>query len=111
MPQSLIMAPAQSFLHLAKHPAVALITGAILLASGIEEALKPFLGELSPFGLEHGAIALGLFTCLRAFAELVEATEWLDKGRDAQRSRRGVVELALVNRPNAPVAIGAEQKP
>ena len=79
MSQSLIMTPAQSFLHLAKHPAVALITGAILLASGIEEVLEAFLGELSPFGLEHGAVAFGLFTCLRAFADLVEGTEWLEK--------------------------------
>jgi hypothetical protein len=94
MPQSLIMAPAQSFLHLAKHPVVALITGAILLASGVEEALEPFLGELSSFGLEHGAIAFGLFTCLRAFAELVEAMEWLEKGWDANRPRRSTVEPA-----------------
>ena len=88
------MTPAQSFLHLAKHPAVALITGAILLASGLEEVLEAFLGELSPFGLEHGAVAFGLFTCLRAFAELVEGTEWLEKGQDAHRSRRRTVEPA-----------------
>jgi hypothetical protein len=94
MSQSLIMTPAQSFLHLAKHPAVALVTGAILLASGIEEVLEAFLGELSPFGLEHGAVAFGLFTCLRAFADLVEGTEWLEKGQDAHRSRRSTVEPA-----------------
>jgi hypothetical protein len=94
MSQSLIMTPAQSFLHLTKHPAVALITGAILLASGIEEVLEALFGELSPFGLEHGAVAFGLFTCLRAFAELVEGTEWLEKSQDAHRSRRSMVEPA-----------------
>ena len=94
MSQSLIMIPAQSFLHLTKHPAVALLTGAILLASSIEEVLEALLGELSPFGLEHGAVAFGLFTCLRAFAELVEGTEWLGKGQDAHRSLRSTVKPA-----------------
>ena len=71
---------------------MALITGAILLASGIEEVLEAILGELSPFGMEHGAVVFGLFTCLRALVELIEGTEWLEKGQDAHRLRRSMVE-------------------
>lgn len=62
------------FVH---HPAVSLGTALVMLASAVEELAEATLGEITGFGIVHGVFAFALWSCLKAFVELVEGTERL----------------------------------
>lgn len=65
---------------LVRHPAVTLLTGVGLLASGIIELLEETLPNFEHFiGVHHGVILMGLVGILRGFSEAVEGSEWLTK--------------------------------
>jgi hypothetical protein len=63
-----------------RHPAVTLLTGVGLFASGIIELLEETLPDFEHFiGVHHGVILMGVVGILRGFAEAMEGAEWLTK--------------------------------
>jgi hypothetical protein len=70
-----------SFLRrVAENPILNIAVGFILLAAGLLESLEPIYGELSPLGVHHAAVLMGLVQFLKWLPDIFKGLQFVEHG-------------------------------
>ncbi len=79
--------PLQRLKAFVKHPATQLVTGLVLITSGITEAILEFMSAEHSFrlGVHHGVALFGLIQVLGSLPDLIEGLEWTFEAIDKRQ--------------------------